>query len=967
MSGDVLDLTSPVQYNSVSESNVTTVLAGRSKEDIVTVVYSAGLAAIQNNAFKGFSNLKTFGVQGASPNTFTLPPGTTVIGMSAFEGCVALEGNLVITSTGDSNDMNELTEIKDRAFYGCGFTGTLSLSSKIEVIGELAFGGCENFTGSLVIPDNVTQVYSNAFSGCKGFDGTLALSSSMTQIREGTFEGCENLSGILTIPESVTTIEARAFKECAGFSGDLNVPETVTSMGDHAAFAYCTGFSGVTFIGSPPGLSVIPRLTFAGCTGIVNKVIIPEGVTTIDEMAFSGAHFLGGLTLPFTLHTVNKAVFQNTTWTPGDYLVIPENVTTFGDPNDSGFGLFYAVTGLSKVYNTSAHLGFETWYGLSSDSWVSVTDLSNTGTGTSLGADQVNSAIGGSVHRSSQEWVVVGSTLAILGDDTFSGFSALTTFGSAIGSFSLPTGLTDVGWRCFLNCTSLTGELAVSPNLMSAMQGYVFTGCAGFTSLDLEEGMTTIKEGSFSGCAGLQGSLTIPSTVTNIQTLAFNGCVGLSGPLVLPAGAVELGERCFLDCTGFSGALAIPSACNTIGREAFRGCTGFTGSLVVPSGVAVLKWGTFMGCTGFTGLSFEEGTQLVSIEDGVFQACTGLSGSVVVPSGVSIVGAEAFHGCSALVSLQIQDGVTELGPGCFQGCSSLGGTLTIPSTVTRIDHQAFDGCDGLASIVLPSSVTSIGAGAFPKETVVYTEIPWNTSYGTVESKWISPTVLNLTSFNNIIGLPAVMMHLAGRAKASIVQVILAETLTVIEQETFEGFAGLVTVGSTVGFFSLPNTLVTLGPFAFAGCASLVGDLHLPLGIVSIGEGCFRGCSGFVELTFANNSSLKSIGAEAFAECQFNSIATTLPASVESIGDNAFGGFAVDVVSYLPWSERYGIDRFYWNFLFSSPDFVDPVTRTTTPAGKDHSATNSTLNVTAGALLVVSALIFWRTGRAGVST
>ena len=85
--------------------------------------------------------------------------------------------------------------------------------------------------------------------------------------------------------------------------------------------------------------------------------------------------------------------------------------------------------------------------------------------------------------------------------------------------------------------------------------------------------------------------------------------------------------------------------------------------------------------------------------------------SVEITDGATTIGDFAFEDCDGLTSLTIPNSVTTIGNEAFYDCSGLT-SLTIPNSVTKIGDYAFDGCSGLTSLTIPNSVTEIGEAAF---------------------------------------------------------------------------------------------------------------------------------------------------------------------------------------------------------------------------------------------------------------
>lgn len=62
---------------------------------------------------------------------------------------------------------------------------------------------------------------------------------------------------------------------------------------------------------------------------------------------------------------------------------------------------------------------------------------------------------------------------------------------------------------------------------------------------------------------------------------------------------------------------------------------------------------------------------------------------------------------------------------------------------------------------------------------------------------------------------------------------------------------------------LPNTLTSIGQFAFYNCSNLT-EIHLPASLTSIGDSAFRYCDNLTEINFPDN--LTSVGRYAFWNC-----------------------------------------------------------------------------------------------------
>ncbi len=99
-----------------------------------------------------------------------------------------------------------------------------------------------------------------------------------------------------------------------------------------------------------------------------------------------------------------------------------------------------------------------------------------------------------------------------------------------------------------------------------------------------------------------------------------------------------------------------------------------------------------------------------SIDKAAFSNCTNLT-NVVIPNSITSISESAFEGCSNLTSVEIPDSVTSIEAKAFKGCSSLT-RFIFTDRVTSIGIEAFFGCTNLQTIVLSANTKAIGARAF---------------------------------------------------------------------------------------------------------------------------------------------------------------------------------------------------------------------------------------------------------------
>ena len=226
-------------------------------------------------------------------------------------------------------------------------------------------------------------------------------------------------------------------------------------------------------------------------------------------------------------------------------------------------------------------------------------------------------------------------------------------------------------------------------------------------------------------------------------------------------------------------------------------------------------------------------------------------------------GGYSVTGCVADIDVviipEIYNGspVTTIGSSAFSGCTSLT-SVEIPSSVTSIGSYAFDGCTSLTSVTIPSSVTTIGNDAFrgctSLESITVDEN--NTAYKSIDG------VLYNKDGTILICYPA------GKKDTS---------------------------------FTIPNSVTSIGNYAFYGCTSLT-SVEIPSSVTSIESWAFCYCTSLKSVEIP--SSVTTIGEAAFEDCtSLESI--TIPSSVTSIEYWAFlGCTSLKSVNYLGTIEQW---------------------------------------------------------------
>ena len=677
-------------------------------------------------------------------------------------------------------------KINDKVFSGNTNLTSVTLPEGLVEIGNYAFSGCKNLE-SVTLPESLTTLGDRAFYACKLLK-TIKIPSGVTAIPGSCFDGCSSLESV-TIPEGVTDIGDSAFS-CCNLNA-LTLPESLEKIGSWAFYHNRS----VKSINIPAKVKTIEEWAFTYCG--LTELVIPEGVTTIGQRAFFN-NSLQNLTLPSTITSIGESAFYDN----NRFLSIICNAAT---PPTLGADVFgRSITTCIKVPMASiaAYRQAEGWknfinyYGgeMISDGityWFNEKEAMVAVAEAALTEANIPSAVEFEGNRCQvikiNDKVFSGNTnlttvslpenLVEIGAFAFNECKnlasvalpeSLTTLGDrafyackSLKTIKIPSGITIIPDSCFYECSSL--ESVTIPEGVTAVGGDALRFC-NFNALTLPESLEKIGSHAFDGNKSLK-SVNIPAKVKTIEERAFSFC-GLT-ELVIPEGVLVIDQDAFLGNSLKN--LTLPSTITSIGESAFLynndfqsiicnaatppalGANAFDGEITpdvkVPlSSIAAYRqadgWKNFInyyvGEMIADGITYRinekkeamvaaaetslteanipsavefEGNQyaVTKINDKAFSDNTNLT-AVTLPESVVTLGSDAFSGCQSLKTIKIPSKVTAIPDRCFVSCSSLE-NVTIPEGVTTLGLYAFSNCR-FKTLTLPSTITKIDDGVF---------------------------------------------------------------------------------------------------------------------------------------------------------------------------------------------------------------------------------------------------------------
>lgn len=285
----------------------------------------------------------------------------------------------------------------------------------------------------------------------------------------------------------------------------------------------------------------------------ISDLILPEGLTAIGDLCFSGCRFLNvELKLPSTLVFIGNDAFSEASGFVGD-LVIPDSVTGIA----SMAFLAADFNGELKLSGSVREIGpnaFAYCKGLHGKLVISesVEAIDVAAFKECTGFDEL----------------VLGKNLRVIEYYAFENCSGLS-------SLSLPESLEEVGEGAFVGCSGISSVHV--PAGVSGLEHGAFSGMDGLLELTSEsadyrtiDGALYTADGTALVCwpGGKSGELVLPQSVTRISDWACLRYHSSTGQLVIPDGVAEVGDYAFFNATG-CGELILPESLRSIGDYAF--------------------------------------------------------------------------------------------------------------------------------------------------------------------------------------------------------------------------------------------------------------------------------------------------------------------------------------------------------------------------------------------------------------
>lgn len=490
----------------------------------------------------------------------------------------------------------------------------ITLPEGIVTIGDNAFYGCESTF--LAIPSTVTTIGDWSFNSCKS--SNMVLPEGLTTIGEGAFASCQNYTS-LTIPNSVTSIGKSAFRQNTKLTS-IAIGTGVTAINDET-FCKCSNVVNLT-IGE--NVKTIGASAFAEINSVLRQVTLPQELTTIGDLAFSGCSELRDIEIPASVTEIGVAPFASCAMTA-------INVATDNAVYASANGLLCdkEVSTLFECPGGATEL----------DLPASVTTLA---TKCLYGCAKL-------------EELVIPATVTTIEPGCAEG-SKITKL--------VTEGLKEIPQSAFSGCT--TPQEFVLGEGLEKIGPSAFQGCQRLTGFNFPSSLTEIGASAFETCGGTQfdwGSMSV---------IAF-------GPtsLVIPDNVTTVGDRAFLGCAGLK-TIEIGSGLANLGEDAFDAESSLESYAVSEDNAAFASLNGVLYDKGMTTI-LQEPCALTEIPElaetatkigaKAFKGCA--LKAVDLPKQIREIGTRAFDGCTSVETFTLWQNVKTIGAGAFMRCSGV--------------------------------------------------------------------------------------------------------------------------------------------------------------------------------------------------------------------------------------------------------------------------------------------------------
>ena len=708
-----------------------------------------------------------------------------------------------------------LEEIAEKAFFNNKLSA-VTLPTYLKTLGDYAFSN--NNLKEVTLPSRL-EVLGTAFVDNSELS-KITFSEGLKEITSA-FSGTSIKSVVL--PKSLEKIGNGAFYNLKGLA-DISIPENVTSIGDEAFYN-----TGLTSIDLPANLKIIGRYAFSGTK--LKKVVLPSQVETIGNHAFS-IESLESVHIPKSLKSVtssyNTSYIYNGSWKSvewGEYY----NAIFSGDKNlktvtfEDGIseiisGLF-KETGINKIDLPSS----VTKIGSSA---FANSDLTTINLPSSLSEIQDFAFANTKLKE-----ITIPDSVEKIG---YGAFDSVKTLDKVI----LPTNLKEISSKTFYktNIAKIT-----IPESVSSIGGIAFADTP-LKSITLPNNLISIGQNAFSGTQ--LTTVVLPSKIKTLENEAFGeiaNLVSVNIPLSLESGynafsnskklenvIIEDGREKIpaglLSNIGIK-TFTLPSTIKTIENNAFAQ-NDYLSEIVLNNALETIDDRAFANAN-LKHVKLPD--SLTYLGRGAFENNHSLT-EVIFSKKLRNISENAFAN-TGLTKLEVPSNIEEIYSGAFYNTKL--SDLILSEGIQRIASSAFVG-NQLKVIELPASLQYLGSSAFGNSSKLrVVKIKSNVGHDKYyDDDTISPFSYRDYYSDEISKQRPESIFVNFEGGVSKVSDYLLNGVTPVKSVTFKDNINLTEIGAhafegtSLTFLTLPDTVETLGEFAF-GNINTLNSVNIP--------------------------------------------------------------------------------------------------------------------------------------------
>ena len=344
----------------------------------------------------------------------------------------------------------------------------------------------------------------------------------------------------------------------------------VTSIGGYAFVGI-----GLTSVTIPKSVTRIYEGAFSGCTKLTS-VTIPKSVTYIDDGVFSGCTNLTSISLPNSITSINERVFAGCTNLTS--ITIPNSVTSIGGAAFSGCSGLTSIT----IPNNVTAIGSQAFYRC-----TGLTSITIPNSVTSIGSNPFEfcaNLTSINVESENAYYDSRNDCDAIIRKSD-------NTLVSGCEYTDIPNNVTSIGSAAFSGCQNLTS--IIIPNSVTSIDWDAFSCCSNLTSITIPNSVTSIGENAFAA-SGIT-SIIIPNSVTSIGEYAFGACSSLKSVTINVNKYLRIEYDCFR-CSPEKIILSgktLPAYTNSYGEFPYNTATLYVPSSLYEDYKSSSPWGNF--------------------------------------------------------------------------------------------------------------------------------------------------------------------------------------------------------------------------------------------------------------------------------------------------------------------------------------------------------------------------------------